>query len=54
MDGSGFPFIEFDVVTGGQEIKIAILVNVDFLSRYFLFLINIVLLSSLLAIFVHM
>ena len=30
MDGSGLKLIKFDFLTGGQEIKIAILVNFDF------------------------
>ena len=34
MDGSGLQFIKFDLVTGGQEIKLAVL---GFLSRCFVF-----------------
>ena len=47
-DGSELQFIKFDVVTGGQEIKIATLVE---FSLFLDFLVNFCFLPSLLAIF---
>ena len=45
-------FTKFDHVTGGQEIKkLPFLLNFNFLSRYFVSLVNMCSLSSLLAIF---
>ena len=34
-DESRIQFINFDFVTGGQEIKVSILVEFEFFSRYF-------------------
>ena len=40
-DGSGLQFINFDFVTGDQEIKVLFLRNYEFSSRYFVFLVHI-------------
>ena len=42
-------FIKFNLLTGGQEIKLAILVDCDFSSRHCVCLVDISLLLSLLA-----
>ena len=34
-DGSGLQFVKLDFVAGGQEIKIALLMEFEFRSRYF-------------------
>ena len=50
-DGSGLQFTNFDFVTGGQEIIVSICFwwKIEFLNRYFLFLVHISLCLSLLA-----
>ena len=50
-DESGLQFINFDFVTGDQENEIAICVEFRLFFFYFVFSVNISLLSSLLAIF---
>ena len=44
-DGSGLQFIKLDFVTGGQEIKFAILWNFAFFTQYLLFIFLLSLLS---------
>ena len=50
-DGSGLQFTKFDFVTGVKKSELPFLLSFDFLSRYFVSLVNISLLSSLLTIF---